>query len=117
MGLDAAHLGAAARAVRAMPPLADAAGARTSMFALEKLARAHAAPDVLVRAAHGACACALSLGLAEARGGAGVEAAARQLISVLVRLTTALVRAGTPVDAVVGTLAGRDGSAGQPPSG
>jgi|GEM_PF-5176222 len=83
------------------------------MLALEKLARAHAAPEVLVRAAHGACACALSIGLAEARGGQGVEAARRQLVSALVRLATATVRAGATVATVVGTLGGGDASAGR----
>jgi predicted component of type VI protein secretion system len=105
LGLEAVRLGAAARAVRALPPLSDAEAARKSMFALEKLARAHAAPDLLVRAAHGACACGLSLGLAEARGRPDVDAARRQLVSALVRLATTTIRGGAPVHAVVGALA------------
>ncbi len=116
LGLEAVRLGAAARAVRALPPLSDAEAARKSMFALEKLARAHAAPELLVRAAHGACACGVSVGLAETRGGQGVEAAHRQLVSALVRLVTATVRGGTPVDAVVGVLAGGDVEATPAPS-
>ena len=104
--------------MRALPPLADAEVARGSMFALEKLARAHAAPDVLVRAAHGACACALSLGLTQAKGGQGVEAARRQLVSALVRLASAAVRSGAKAEGVVGTLAGAEAraqTAGGPP--
>jgi len=96
LALEASRLGAAARAVRALQPVADAEGARQSMFALERLGRAHAAPEGLVRAAHGVCACALSLAMAQNRGEEAAEKAARQLVSALVRLATASVRAGVP---------------------
>ncbi len=78
------------------------------MFALEKMARAHAAPELLVRAAHGTCACALSLGLAQ---GPGPEAEARsrgQLVSALVRLVNATLKAGVSVGTVVRCLAGAE---------
>ncbi|MGO8970683.1 MAG: hypothetical protein ACLQDQ_14085 [Myxococcaceae bacterium] len=106
LGLEASGLLSAAQAVRALAGVTDGEAARRSMFALEKLARAHAAPELLVRAAHGVCACALSLGLVEAEGGQGAEKARGQLVSVLVRLSTTAVRAGAAPDAVVGTLAG-----------
>ncbi len=79
------------------------------MFALEKVARAHAAPELLSRAAHGVCACALSLGLSSGRGPEAEERASRQLVSALVRLVNAALKARVPVEAVVGCLAGAKG--------
>jgi hypothetical protein len=76
------------------------------MFGLEKIARAHAAPELLVRAAHGVAACALSLVLHEARGPEALERPGRQLVSALVRLTTAARKAGVPLPEVVQCLAG-----------
>jgi hypothetical protein len=86
------------------------------MFSLEKIARAHAAPELLIRAAHGVCACALGLGLKEKQSEAA-ERAETQLVSALVRLTTASVKAGVRVEAVVGCLAGEEsgGGAAAPP--
>jgi hypothetical protein len=81
------------------------------MFGLEKIARAHAAPELLVRAAHGVAACALSLVLTEARGTEAVERAEQQLVSALVRLTLAAVRAGVPLAEVVRCLAGEAAAA------
>ncbi len=106
LGLEASRLGGAAGAVRALPEVTDEEVARRTMFALEKLARAHAAPELMVRAAHGVCACALSFGLAQPVGGDTAERARRQLVSVLVRLTLATVKAGAPVQTVLATLAG-----------
>jgi hypothetical protein len=74
------------------------------MFGLEKVARAHAAPDLLIRAAHGVCACALSLLLGDGHPEPKARAA-RQLVSALVRLCTSAVKAGVPVDAAVKCLA------------
>ena len=111
LGLEASGMGAAARAVRTLPEVANAEAARRSMFALEKLARAHAAPELLVRAAHGVCACALSLGLAQPQGGEAAERGCRQLVSVLVRLVLAALKAGAPAEKVLATLAGCQGSA------
>jgi hypothetical protein len=96
---------AAARAVRELPGLSDGESVRKCMFALEKIARAHAAPELLVRAAHGVCACALSLSLTESRGPEAVQRAQAQLVSALVRLVTASVKAKVPVDVVVQCLA------------
>jgi hypothetical protein len=79
------------------------------MFSLEKMARAHAAPELLVRAAHGTCACALSLGLSEERGPEAKERATAQLVSALVRLVTASLKAGVPVEAVVRCLGEAEG--------
>ena len=110
LGLEASRLGAAGRAARGLGAVTDGEAARRSMFALEKLARAHAAPELLVRAAHGVCACALSLALANPQGGEKAQGANRQLVSVLVRLTTAAVKAGATADAAVAALAGAPAS-------
>jgi hypothetical protein len=109
LGLEASSKDAAADAVRALPALLDVESARQLMFGLEKVARAHAAPELLIRAAHGACACALSLALAEGRGPDAVAQARRQLVSALVRLCTSSVKAGVPVQVVVASLAGVGG--------
>lgn len=95
--------------MRALPPAVDTESVRRMMFSLEKVARAHAAPELLIRAAHGVCACALSLLLAGARGPDAVERARGQLVSALVRLATAAVKARVPVDAVVRCLASAAG--------
>jgi acyl dehydratase len=79
------------------------------MFSLEKMARAHAAPELLVRAAHGTCACALSLGLAEAKGPLAEDRALAQLVSALVRFVTASLKAGVPVESVVRCLGEAEG--------
>ena len=105
MGLEASGVGAAAPAVRELPRLSDGESVRKCMFALEKNARAHAAPELLVRAAHGVCACALSLSLTESRGPEAVQRAQAQLVSALVRLVMASVKAKVPVDVVVQCLA------------
>jgi hypothetical protein len=105
LAFEAAGVAAAARAVRELPALSDGEAVRQCMFALEKIARAHAAPELLVRAAHGVCACALSLGLVTPRGPEAVERAQAQLSSVLVRLVTASVKATVPVEAAVQCLA------------
>lgn len=83
------------------------------MLGLERIARAHAAPEQLVRAAHGVCACALSLTLAEGRGPLALEHAERQLVSALVRLTTTAVRANVPLPVVARCLA--EGGGETPP--
>jgi hypothetical protein len=75
------------------------------MFGLEKIARAHAAPERLVRAAHGVCACALSLGLTESRGLEAAQRGQTQLVSALVRLVTTCLKTKVPVELVVGGLA------------
>ena len=105
MGLEASGVGAAAPALRELPRLSDGDSVRKCMFALEKNARAHAAPELLVRAAHGVCACALSLSLTESRGPEAVQRAQAQLVSALVRLVMASVKAKVPVDVVVQCLA------------
>ena len=74
------------------------------MFALERTARAHAAPQLLVRAAHGVCACTLSLFLSEGRGPDAARKGRAQLVSALVRLVTSTVKAGVPVDVAVKCL-------------
>jgi hypothetical protein len=98
--------------VRVLPRVADVESARRMMFSLEKIARAHAAPELLVRAAHGVCACTLSLALAEGRGPDVVERATAQLVSAVVRLVMSAVKAGVPVEAVVGCLAGAENESG-----
>jgi hypothetical protein len=105
LGLEASGLSAAASLVRALPGLLSVDAARNSMFGLEKIARAHAAPELLVRAAHGVCACALSLGLTEGRGPEAAVRSQTQLVSALVRLVTTSTKAKVPVDAVLGSLA------------
>jgi hypothetical protein len=105
LGLLAAQLQAAAQAVRALPPLADVESARRMMFALEKIARAHAAPERLIRAAHGVCATALSLGLSEGGGAGLLQKGEAQLVSALVRLVTTTVKTGVPQRVVVQCLA------------
>jgi hypothetical protein len=116
LGLLAVRLPEAAEAVRALPGLGDTESARRCMFGLEKIARAHAAPEPLIRAVHGVCACALSLGLSEKRPEAA-ERAETQLVSALVRACTASVKSGVCVEAVVGCLAGEatEGGAAAPP--
>lgn len=109
LGLTAQGLGAAAEAARQLPGLQTVEAARHSMFGLEKLARAHAAPEVLVRAAHGTCACALSLSLAAGKEPEVVQRAAGQLVSALVRLLTTAVKAGVPVEEAVRCLCGEAG--------
>ena len=105
LALDASALAAAAQSVRALSPAVDDASVRRMMFSLEKVARAHAAPELLIRAAHGVCACALSLLLAQARGPDAVERAQGQLGSALVRLVTTAVKGKVPLDAAVRCLA------------
>ncbi len=106
LGLEASGLAAAAQAARALPGVRNGEAARGGMFALEKLGRAQAAPERLLRAAHGVCACALSLALAEGQAGQATAKAEGQLVSVLVRLSTAAVKAGARPDSVLGALAG-----------
>ncbi|MGO9832202.1 MAG: hypothetical protein ACLPJH_18880 [Myxococcaceae bacterium] len=106
LGLEAFGLVGAAQAARALPGLRHGEAARGGMFALEKLGRAQDAPELLLRAAHGVCACALSLALAEAQGGEATAKAEGQLVSVLVRLSTAAVKAGAKPEAVLRALAG-----------
>jgi hypothetical protein len=105
LGLEASGLAVAASTVRALPGLLSVDGARKSMFGLEKIARAHAAPELLVRAAHGVCACALSLGLTESRGPEAAQRAQTQLVSALVRLVTTSVKTKVPVELAIGRLA------------
>lgn len=103
-GLEAARLGAAAGSIRALPPMAEAENAKRTMIALERVARAHAAPEPLVRAAHGVAACALSLQLTGARGSEALTRAEGQLVSAIVRLVTATVRSGVSAERVVACL-------------
>ncbi len=105
LGLEASGLGEAGGTARALPGLLGVDASRGSMFGLERLARAHSAPESLVRAAHGVCACALSLSLSEARGAEPVQRAEAQLVSALVRLVTTSVKARVPVDVAVRCLA------------
>ena len=105
LGLEAARLGAAARSVRGLPGLVDAETARGTMLALERVARAHAAPEPLVRAAHGVAACALSLELASSGAAEAALRAEGQLISALVRLVTAATRSGVSPERAVAALA------------
>jgi hypothetical protein len=111
LGLLAARLPEAAEAVRALPGLGDTESARRCMFSLEKIARAHEAPEHLIRAVHGVCACALSLGL-KGKHPDAAERAEAQLVSALVRLCTASVKSGVRVQAVVGCLAGEEKESG-----
>jgi len=104
LGLEAARLGAAAGSLRALPALADAESAKRTMIALERVARAHAAPEPLVRAAHGVAACALSLELARSRGDGAIARAEGQLVSAIVRLVTATARSGVAAGRVVPEL-------------
>ena len=106
LGLEASGLKAAAAAVRTLPEVVDGEAARRTMFALEKMARAHAAPELLVRAAHGSCACALSLALSAGRGGEAAVRPTAQLVSALVRLVTSTTKTGVAAEAVVQALAG-----------
>jgi hypothetical protein len=107
LGLESARLGAAAASLRALAPLADVEAAKRTMLALERVARAHAAPELLVRAAHGVAACGLAVGLAEPRGDEAAARAEGQLVSAIVRLVTATVRSGVPAGRVVAELAAR----------
>jgi hypothetical protein len=109
VGLEATGLPEAGDAVRALPGLLGPDAARGSMFGLEKIARAHAAPESLVRAAHGVCACALSLSLNEAGGPEPMQRAQAQLVSVLVRLVKTSAKASVPVEVAVRCLASDDG--------
>jgi hypothetical protein len=112
LGLEASRLGAAARVVRELPPLEGTEAGRRTMIALEKVARAHAAPDLLIRAAHGVAACAVSLGLEASRGAEAAGRAEAQLVSAIVRLVTTTVKTGVPPEAVVAVLSGDDASGG-----
>jgi len=105
LGLEASGLREAGEAVRALPGLLGLDASRGSMFGLEKVARLHSAPESLVRAAHGVCACALSLSLTEARGPEPIQRAEAQLVSALVRLVTTSVKANVPADVVMRCLA------------
>jgi hypothetical protein len=109
LGLEASRFGAAAHQVRTLTPIEDIETAKQAMFALERVARAHAAPELLIRAAHGVAACALSLELAEPRGAMRADA---QLVSALVRLVTATVKVGVQPEAVVESLAGQPAGGG-----
>jgi hypothetical protein len=107
LGLEASGLGVAARQVRALAPLGDIQTAKQAMVTLERVARAHAAPELLIRAAHGVAACALSFGLAEPRGAEFVARADAQLVFAMVRLVTATVKAGVRPEAAMESLADR----------
>ena len=96
--------------MRELPELSLDAQIRKAMVGLERIARAHAAPEGLVRAAHGVCACALSVVLSETRGPEASEKATGQLVSALVRLATAAVKAKAPLHSVVDCLV-REGEA------
>jgi hypothetical protein len=92
------RLGAAeaAQRVRALPALGGAEGARATMPALERIARATSAPPDPIRAAS---QCAGALIRIESAG--GEEQGSAQLASAVTRLVNAAVRAGlSPADAV-----------------
>ena len=97
--LEVAGAEEAAARIRALPEVDGGARARETMPALERIARATSAPPALVRAASQAAAGLISL---ESPGGS--EGAEGQLVSAVVRLAFASVRAGLSAAEVVSEL-------------
>ena len=91
----------AAARIRMLPPLTGAEVARSTMLALERIARASQAPPDLVRAAS-QCAGALI----QIETPAGETPGTAQLLAAVVRLATAAVRSGMAPSDVAALLSG-----------
>jgi hypothetical protein len=87
--LEARGAAEAAARIRMLPPVTGAESARSTMPALERIARATLAPSDLVRAAS---QCAGAVIQHQAPG--GEERGTTQLLAAVVRLATAAVRSG-----------------------
>jgi hypothetical protein len=97
--LDARAAGEAASRIRALPELTDAETARTTMPALERVARATQAPADLIRAASQCAGALLRTGLP-----GGAEVGEAQLAAAAARLVLAGVRAGRSPQELVSLL-------------
>ena len=91
----------AASRIRALPPLESPDDGRATMPALERIARATAAPSDLIRFASQVAGAAIRLGMP-----GGAEQGEVQLLAAVVRLAHASVRAGVAPGEVVQLLAG-----------
>jgi hypothetical protein len=98
--LDRAGHSEAASRIRALPALATSDDGRTTMPALERIARATAAPSDLVRFCSQVAGAAIRLGMP-----GGAEQGEVQLLAAVVRLAHASVRAGLPPGDAVQLLA------------
>jgi len=97
--LEARQAADAASRVRGLPPIADAAVARGTMPALERIGRATNAPSDLVRSASQAAGALLRL---DSPG--GEDAGTEQLLAAVVRLAAVSVRSGLPAAEVLRLL-------------
>ncbi len=97
--LEVRHATEAASRLRALPAIAGAAEARSTMSALERIGRATNAPSHLVRPASQAAGALLRL---ESPG--GEDAGTEQLVAAVVRLAAASVRSGLPAGEVLRLL-------------
>ena len=98
--LEQAGNAEAASRIRALPRLDSPDDGRTTMPALERIARATAAPSDLIRFTSQVAGAAIRLGMP-----GGVEQGELQLLAAVVRLAQASVRAGLPPADVVRLLA------------
>jgi len=94
----AGHSEAASR-IRALAPLATPDDGRNTMPALERIARATAAPSELIRFTSQVAGAAIRLGMP-----GGAEQGEVQLLAAVVRLAHASVRGGLPADDAVRLL-------------
>jgi hypothetical protein len=99
--LEARGAAEAAARIRMLPPVAGADVARSTMPALERIARTTQAPPDLVRAAAQCAGAVIQLELP-----GGEAAGAAQLLAAVVRLATAAVRSGVSPAEVAAILAG-----------
>ncbi|HVP63039.1 MAG TPA: hypothetical protein VMT11_20955 [Myxococcaceae bacterium] len=97
--LEARHAADAASRLRGLPVVADAAVARSTMPALERIGRATNAPADLVRPASQAAGALLRL---ESPG--GEDTGTEQLLAAVVRLAATSVRSGLPAGEVLRLL-------------
>jgi hypothetical protein len=98
--LDGRGAAEAAAQVRALPEVTGADAARSTMPALERIARATQAPSDLVRAGSQCAGALLRAGLP-----GGEEAGPAQLVSAVTRLALAAARSGLTAADLVALLA------------
>ncbi len=99
--LEARGAAEAAARIRMLAPVTGAEVARSTMPALEKIARASQAPPDLVRAASQCAGALIQIETLE-----GEDRGTAQLLAAVVRLATAAVRAGMKPAEVAALLSG-----------
>jgi hypothetical protein len=101
--LEVSGASAAAARIRALPVLTGAEAARSTMPALERIARGTGARPDLIRSASQIAGAVIRL---ESPG--GEEQGTSQLVAAIVRLVLASVRAGLPLPEALSALARAD---------